>query len=292
MKSKYILFAAVAALVLGSIIADQTAILNSLGAINQVIAFGIVSVLVVVLAIFTKRTALVWAGIVFAIVMVLLKLFSTGLLRVDDEFYRFLIIIELVLPITVTYLAFANKQTQLGWINLLLTVTTIINLAMLFIPQSTNGSTLVNIMFYLYILLVLASSLLLVWISMAFRIANTWARYLSILLPAASLTLLIFMFSPQNLTITVASFSCLLITIAGMTVILGSKGGYLAVAGMLFPLMLQMQLFFSVNQTNPWIPWVSWITNLIAYVVIAFHIANQKWSNATTDGEQTSNIQG
>lgn len=77
-----------------------------------------------------------------------------------------------------------------------------------------------------------------------------------------------------------------------MTAILGAKGGYLAVAGMLFPLMLQMQLFFSVNQTNPWIPWVSWITNLIAYVVIAFHIANQKWSNATTDGEQTSNIQG
>lgn len=291
MKSKYILFAAVAALVLGSIIADQTGILKSLGAANEIIAFGIVSVLVVILAVFTKRTALVWAGIVFGITMVLLKLFTTGLMRVDDEFYRFLIIIELVLPVTVTYLAFANKQKQLGWIGLLLTATTIINLAMLFIPQSTGGSPLVNIMFYVYILLVMASSLALVWISMAFRIANTWARYLSALFPAASLALLILMFSPQNLTVTVASFSCLLITVAGMTVIIGSKGGYLAVAGMLFPLMLQMQLYYTINPANPWVPWVSWITNLAAYVVIAFHIANQKWNNVPSGDEQAGNIQ-
>lgn len=291
MKSKYILFAAVAALVLGSIIADQTGILKSLGAVNEIIAFGIVSVLVVILAVFTKRTALVWAGIVFGITMILLKLFSTGLMRVDDEFYRFLIIIELVLPVTVTYLAFAHKQKQLGWIGLLLTATTIINLAMLFITQSTGGSALANIMFYVYILLVLASSLALVWISMAFMIAITWARYLSALFPTASLALLILIFSPQNLTVTVASFSCLLITVAGMTVILGLKGGYLAVAGMLFPLMLQMQLYFSVNPANLWVPWVSWITNLAAYVVIAFHIANQKWNNVPSGDEQAGNIQ-
>lgn len=279
MKSKYILFAAVAVLVLGSIIADQTGILKSLGTVNEIIAFAVVSVLVVVLAVFTKRTGLIWAGIVFGMVMVLLKSFSSGLLRVDDEFYRFLIIIELILPVTVTYLAFAHKQQQLGWIGVLLTITTAVNLAMLFIPQSSGSSgALVNIMFYVYILLVLGSSLALVWISMAFRMADTWARYLSAILPAASLALLIVTFSPQNLTVTVASFSCLLITVAGMTVILGSKGGYLATAGMLFPLMLQMQLFFSVNQSNPWIPWVSWFANLAGYVLIAFHIANQKWS--------------
>jgi hypothetical protein len=291
MKSKYILFAAVAVLVLCSIIADQTGILNSLGTFNQVIAFGIVSLLIVILAIFTKRTALIWVGIVFGIVMALLKSFSSGLIRVDDEFYRFLIIIELVLPVTVTYLAFTHKQMQLGWIGLLLTATTLINLSMLFISQPTGSDTLINIMFYAYILFVLISSLALVWISMVFRIAETWARYLSALFPAISLALLVIMFSPQNLTVTVASISCLLITVAGMTVIFGGKGGYLAVTGMLFPLMLQMQLYTSINQTNTWIPWVSWFTNLAAYVLIAFHIANQKWNNASQDIQQTGNNQ-